>query len=125
MSVVAAAAIACGVGATPPDNAPTYALDSALVYKAEIALALFLGGYLLVAAVVLAIQGRTVGKVSTGGIELPAELSSSVFDQQAMIEWQEQIQQRLTERDERLSEQVSKLRADFDRVHPDHDSHEE
>ena len=114
--VAAAMSIVVGAGASPPRNIPTYALDSFVVYKCEIALTLFLGGYLFVATITLAIEGRTVGKISTGGIELPAELSSSASHQQTLIDMQERLQQDLIERDERFSRRVDRLADELERA---------
>ncbi len=80
-----------------------------LVYKCEIALAVFFGGYLFIASIALAIEGRTIGKISASGIELPDELSSSVANQRTLIDWQEQMQERLIERERRLCRYVELL----------------
>lgn len=121
--VAATMAIGLGAGASPPRNIPTYALDSLVVYKCEIALTLFLGGYLFVATITLAIEGRTVGKISTAGIELPAELSSSASHQQALIDMQERLQQDLVERDARFSRRVDRLIDELERAKSIRDPH--
>lgn len=116
VSLAAVLAVVGGIQAAPPQDVPTYALDSAAVYRCEVALALFLGLYLPVAAIALAIEGRTMGKVSTTGFELPSDLSSSVVHQQALIERQERMQQDLIERDARLSRQVDRLSDELKRL---------
>jgi hypothetical protein len=117
---VCAAAVLAGAGgiqASPPEDVPTYALDSAVLYKCEVALALFLGLYLLVAAVALAIEGRTLGKISTTGFELPSDLSVSARSQQETIATQERLQQALDERDRRLTQDVDLLWEEIRRIH--------
>lgn len=42
IALAAMGALLAGASASPPRNVPTYALDSVLVYKCEVALALFL-----------------------------------------------------------------------------------
>ena len=109
-------AIIGGLQASPPRDVPTYALDSAVLYKCEVALALFFGAYLLIAAVVLAIEGRTVGKISTTGIELPSDLSASALEQQKAIESYERLRQEVNERDQRLMREVERLWDEVDRI---------
>jgi hypothetical protein len=115
----AALAIAGGIQASPPRNVPAYALDSAVVYKCEVALALFLGLYLLVAAVALAIEGRTLGKISTTGFELPSDLSTSAMDQQEVIESYERMQRIVDRRDQRLMREINHLWEEVQRVRPE------
>ena len=111
MLVLLAAGFSAGGGiqAVPPRDVPAYALDSAIIYKCEVALALFVALYLLLVAVALAFEGRTVGKITTTGFELPSELSSSVVGQQALIERQDQAEQALYEQDGRLSQEIERI----------------
>jgi len=117
--VAAVLAIAAGIQASPPEDVPTYALDSAVLYKCEVALALFLGLYLLVTAVALAIEGRTLGKISTTGFELPSDLSASFMDQQEIIESYEQVQRVIDRRDQRLMREIDHLWEEFQRIRPE------
>jgi hypothetical protein len=118
--VCAAASLAVtgGIQASPPRDIPAYALDSAVLYKCEVALALFLGLYLLVTAIALAIEGRTLGKISTTGFELPSDLSASARSQQETIARQERLRQFLDERDQRLSRDIDLLWKEIDRIRP-------
>jgi hypothetical protein len=77
---------------------------------------LFLGTYLLIVAVVLAIEGRTVGKISTTGFELPSDLSASALEQQKAIESYERLRQEVNERDQRLMREVERLWDEVDRI---------
>lgn len=115
--VCASAVIAVTVGAlaSPPRDVPTYALDSIVVYKCEVALALFLASYLLLVATLLAMQGRTIGKISTTGFDLPSDLSTSVTDQQVLIDAQKRIHFDLAKRDQRLSGEIDSLWEKLDR----------
>lgn len=112
----AALAVAGGVQASPPQDVPAYALDSAVIYKCEITLGLFLGLYLLVTAVALAVEGRTLGKISTTGFELPSDLSASARNQQETIARQERLRRFLDERDQRLSRDIDLLWEEIDRI---------
>ncbi len=80
-------------------------------------LALFLAAYLFVTAIALAFEGRTVGKISTTGIELPSDLSVSVVAQQELAEALERIQRDITRRDARLSRDIEYLWGKVARLH--------
>lgn len=114
--IAAIFAIGAGVEASPPRDVPSYALDSAIVYRCEVGLALFLGEYLFVIAIVLAFEGKTVGKISTTGIELPGELSSSIISQQELIDRQERMQESFVEREKWLSREVDRLGSELARL---------
>jgi hypothetical protein len=114
--IAAILATGAGIDASPPRDVPSYALDSAIVYRCEVGLALFLGGYLFVIAIVLAFEGKTLGKISTAGIELPGELSSSIISQQALIDRQERMQESFTEREKWLSREVDRLGSELARL---------
>jgi hypothetical protein len=109
--LVLIAALAAGIGgieALPPRDVPAYALDSGLVYKCEVALTLFLVLYLLVVAIALSFEGRTVGKITTAGFELPSDLSSPMATLQALVDRQDQAEQKLIERDRRVSRDIER-----------------
>lgn len=109
------AAIA-GVQTGPPRSIPPYALSSPIVYRGEVALAIFLCIYLPAAAVALAFEGRTIGKISTSGIELPSDLVGPVSSQQEMAEELERLQQDLRDRDRRLYGYLKRVWDEFDRL---------
>jgi len=112
----AAFAVAAGAEATPPPDIPSYALDSAAIYKSEVGLALFFGVYLLVTAIALAFEGRTRGKISTTGIELPGDISASVLAQQELTEELERMQRDITRGNGRLSRDVERLWGKVERL---------
>jgi hypothetical protein len=116
-------AVAVGGFAMPPPDVPAYALDSVVVYKCEVALASFLALYLLVVAILLAIEGRTVGKISTTGLELPSEISASVKRQHALTRKDNQARVDLFERDKRLLGEIDSLWNELDRL--EHSIHRE
>lgn len=72
-------------------------------------MALFLSGYLVATATVLAMEGRTVGKISTSGIELPHDLSASVAAQQSLAEELEPIQAEIETSNECFSNEIEAL----------------
>lgn len=98
-----------GIQAVPPPDVPTYALDSGVVYRCEVTLALFVALYLLVVAVFLSVEGKTVGKVTTTGFELPSELSGSVTMLQALIERQDRAERKFIERDRSTSQDIERI----------------
>jgi hypothetical protein len=113
----AVAALLTGAQASPPRDVPTYALDSVVVYKCEVALALFLASYLFVVAILLAMQGRTVGRVSTSGFDLPADMGQGSFaTQYAVVEKVERAQVEGARRDEHLHEEIESLWGEFERL---------
>jgi len=109
-------AVVAGIGAAPPADVPSYALDSAIVYGAEVGLALFFAGYLATAAVVLAIEGRTLGKISTSGIELPHDLPATMAKQQEFTEALEAIQPGIAASEETLYREIEALWAEVSRL---------
>jgi len=102
-------AVAAAIDAAPPPSVPSYALDSAVLYRGEVGLALFFGGYLFVAAIALALEGRTVGKISTSGIELPHDLSAPVAAQQALAEALKAAEVAIESNNERFSSEIEAL----------------
>jgi len=71
-----------------------------------------------VTAVSLAIEGRTLGKISTTGFELPSDLSASASSQQETIAKQERLRRFLDERDQRFSRDIELLWEEIDRIRP-------
>lgn len=61
----AVTAAVCGLAADPPHPRPVYALESAAVYRAEIALAIFAALYLMTVTVRLAWHGQTFTRVGS------------------------------------------------------------
>jgi hypothetical protein len=72
--VVGAIALALVGGLTTPtpnDGVPAYALEASIVYKIEIALAIFVALYIAVITLRLAWYGRTFTRVGASGAEIP------------------------------------------------------
>lgn len=69
----AVASLVAGALAAVPGKVPDWALRSALVYRLEIALAAFMGLYVIVVSVRLAQQGRAFTRLSAGAVSLEAE----------------------------------------------------
>lgn len=80
-----AAALAGAVAAQPPPRLPASALGSILVWRAEVAAAVFTVGYLAVVAVRLSLHGRTFTRVGSGGVDIP-ELRSPLERQASAAE---------------------------------------
>jgi hypothetical protein len=72
-----------------------------------------------VTAVALAIEGRTLGKISTTGFELPSDLSASFMGQQEVIESYERLRQAIDQRDQRLMREIDHLWEEFQRIRPE------
>jgi hypothetical protein len=112
-------AIGAALEADAPPDIPSYALDSVVVYKCEVGLVLFLLVYVFVATVSLAMEGRTLGKISTTGIELPGELSASVAAQQELAEELGRVQREVTAQGADLAEDVACLWEAVERIQSD------
>lgn len=80
LTFAAIAAIA-GLTATPPRPTPVYALQSAAVYRAEVALAVFAALYLMAVIVRLAWHGQTFTRVGSV-LEVP-EVRRTIDDDTA------------------------------------------
>lgn len=106
--------IVAGIQAVPPVRLPVYALESTVVYKGEVVLASFISAYLLITAVALAFEGRTVGKISTSGVELPTDLSPPIVAQQELAETLERIQGNLIRDKQDFSTYIDLFCADVD-----------
>jgi hypothetical protein len=90
-------AVVVGLGADPPEKAPSYALDSPAVWHLEIGLAVFIGLYVPLLVLYLAAQGRTIRITGPAGIGIEsaevdlvetsqAELQAGVSDLRAGVQ---------------------------------------
>jgi hypothetical protein len=71
MAVLVVAVLAGLVSSPPSQGAPSYALDSSLVYRLEIGMAFFLALYVTIVLVRLASHGLTPSSVGTAEVQLP------------------------------------------------------
>jgi hypothetical protein len=68
--LAALAASACALATVPPHPIPAYALQAAVIYRGEIAVAAFGGMYVVLACVRLAWHGRTPTRIGAT-LEMP------------------------------------------------------
>lgn len=94
-----ALAIAAAVTAQP--HAPAFALRSELVYREEVGLALFAGGYVIVLMLALAARGQFVRRV-----ELPGGAAVEVSE---LAERSDQVLATLSVQDRRLDDLADRL----------------
>lgn len=83
VSLVGLSALASVVAfavADPPSDAPDFALNSTIVHRVEIGLAVFIAGYLVATALHLAMQGRAFTKLRAGAITLEAEQMAAAVE---------------------------------------------
>lgn len=108
--------ILAGLQAVPPGDIPAYALDSAVVYKSEVGVVFFLAVYLVATAIALAFEGRTVGKITASGIELPSDLATPVMSQREIVDELEKVQRDIAQGDDVLSRHVDRLWGEIERL---------
>jgi len=65
------AAIAGAATAQPPPGLPAVALGATLVWRVEVAAAVFAVAYLAIVTVQLALHGRTFSRVGYAGVDIP------------------------------------------------------
>ena len=66
-------AVLIGALAEPPEDLPSYALESAAVYRLELLVGSFALLYLPLAVLFLALQGRGLAKLTAGPVSIEAE----------------------------------------------------
>ncbi len=107
LAVVPAAAAALAA----EHREPGYALNSAWVYRLQVALAFFVGTYLLIVTLWLAYQGRSFGKVGVpGGPELDVPDPDLEQAAEGFGEFVDDAKERLDRHDDSLEDLDDRVR---------------